>query len=282
MQTRWAPSLGQLDGTHQIAWGTTDYKSRYEPTCFFGLYDLRDYIALWRHKGEAWVLWAGSDITNLKNGFVFNDGKLKWLSKLLRGNWWVFPIIKKAKHWVENAKEGKVLEEMGIRIAGICPSFLGDKRSYPISFVPNKKFFVSCGRGRQIEYGFQTIENIAGELPWITFVLYGDEWETKHENVIVRGRVTNKEFNEEIKEMHGSIRLNDFDGASEIMVKSVLMGQYPIAKVGHPLVDGYENELDLILKINQLSKETKPNVVARNYYLRILNDYPWSKEYYES
>lgn len=251
----------------------------FKPTVFFGMYDLRDYLALWLHRGPAWVLWAGSDIMNLKNGFIFNDGKLKGLSKLLKGNWWVLRILKKAKHWVENAKEGRALEELGLRLAGICPSFMGNKRAYPVSFVPNKKFFVSCGRGRQVEYGFQTIENIAGRLPDVTFVLYGDDWKTKHPNVIVRGRVTNEEFNEEIKEMHGSIRLNEFDGASEVMVKSVLMGQYPIARVGHPLVDGYEDEEDLIEKIKNISKEIKPNIIARNYFLRILNDFPWSKEY---
>ena len=81
-QCKWAVSLGELEGTHQKAWGTTEYKSRSEPTVFMGMYDLRDYIALWRHKGKAWVLWCGSDIRSLRANFVFNDGKLKWLSYL--------------------------------------------------------------------------------------------------------------------------------------------------------------------------------------------------------
>src|SRR3990167_7697782 len=97
---RWAPSLGALESDALSVWGTPLYeylKHKREQAVFFGLYDLRCYLALWRHKGKACVLWAGSDILNLKNGFVFNDGKLKLFSKLLRGNWWVFYILKKAE-----------------------------------------------------------------------------------------------------------------------------------------------------------------------------------------
>ena len=59
---RWAPSLGELEDTAENVWGTKPYiwtEHRKKSCVFFGLYDLRDYLALWMHEGKAWVLWAG-------------------------------------------------------------------------------------------------------------------------------------------------------------------------------------------------------------------------------
>lgn len=279
MQTRWAPSLGALENTHQVAWGTEEYKSRYEPTCFFGLYDLRDYIALWRHKGKAYVLWAGSDIRNLQSGFIFNDGKLKWLSKLLRGNWWVYPILRKAEHWVENAKEEVVLESLGIKVSGICPSFLGNINKFKIKYKYNKiaNIYLSASEGRQKEYGFDVIERIAGELPFLKFHLYGAKWRTKHKNVITHGRISKEQMNKEIENYQIGLRLNEFDGCSEILVKAVLMGQYAIGKVKHPLIPSFENDLELILLLNNLRKQKEPNLKARDWYFYNLNQFPWNE-----
>lgn len=281
MQTRWAPSLGELESTHQLAWGTQDYKSRYEPTCFFGLYDLRDYIALWRHKGKAWVLWAGSDILNLKNGFILNDGKLKTLSQLFKGNWWVYPILKKAEHWVENTKEEIVLESLGIKINGICPSFLGNINKFKIKYKWNKiaNVYLSASEGRQEEYGFGIVERIAKELPFIKFHLYGADWKTKNKNVIVHGRVSKEQMNKEIENFQIGLRLNEFDGFSEILAKAVLMGQYAIGKVKHPLIPSFENDLELILILNNLRKIKEPNYKARDWYLYSLNNFPWNERF---
>src|SRR3990167_2098092 len=104
---RWSQSLGSLEASHYDTWGTYEYvypRDRNKPTVFFGLYDLRDYMSLWLHKGKRWVLWAGSDIVNLKNNFLLNDGKLKTLSKVFSG----FPrfldkwLDINVEHWVEN------------------------------------------------------------------------------------------------------------------------------------------------------------------------------------
>src|SRR3990167_9113966 len=110
-QCRWSQSLGALEATHQEVWGTTDYKDKAAPCIFFGLYDLRDYISLWRHRGKAWVLWTGSDIRSLRSNFIFNDGKLKWLSVLFSAiaenfrDTLVNKVLNKAEHWCENEAE---------------------------------------------------------------------------------------------------------------------------------------------------------------------------------
>lgn len=279
MQVRWAPSLGALESTHEIAWGTEDYKDRNKPTCFFGLYDLRDYIALWRHKGKAFVLWAGSDILNLKSGFLFNDGKLKSLSKLLRGNWWVYPILKKAEHWVENLTEERVLESLGIKVSGVCQSFLGNINKFKIQYKYKKiaNVYLSANEGRQEEYGFGTIERIAKELPFIKFHLYGASWKTKNKNVIVHGWISKEQMNKEIEGYQIGLRLNNFDGFSEILAKAVLMGQYAISKVKHPLIPSFENDMELILILNNLRKNKEPNYKAHDWYIYNLNRFPWNE-----
>src|SRR3990167_7755462 len=181
-QCKWAVSLGELEGTHQKAWGTTEYKSRSEPTVFFGLYDLMDYIALWRHQGKAWVLWAGSDIRNLRSNFIFNNGKLLWLSEIfsrLGFDFEVFLIkhvLNKAEHWCENEAEAWQLKDIGLKVSGICPSFMGKIKDYKVAFRPGNNVYLSANPGREEEYGWGLIEMIACALPQIEFHLIGSEW----------------------------------------------------------------------------------------------------------
>ncbi len=281
MQTycRYAQSLGALEGTPEEVWGTKPYdfwEHLHEPTVFFGLYDLRDYLALALHRGKKWVLWAGSDIRNLEAGFVFNDGRLLWLSKLLRGNWWVFPLMKGAEHWVENFTEQQSLLRLGLK-SKLCPSYMGDKHAYSINFIGRNpaQVYLSASEGRQEEYGWGRIEEIADELPRIVFHLYGATWDTAKPNVICHGRVPKEQMNEEIKGMQCGLRLNESDGFSEITAKSVLWGQYPITVIPNKLIPHAENDEELVSLLRSLTQMWEPNYIARDYYLKKLNHYPW-------
>lgn len=278
---RYAPSLGDLEGTPKEVWGTEVYnrkKHRNEPTVFFGLYDMRDYVSLWNHRGKRWVLWCGSDITNLKNNFLLNDGKLKRISKIFSG----FPrmldrwLAHNVENWVENEAEKLALLGLGIK-SRICPSFMGNKHSYEISYEWRKdpQVYVSASNGRQKEYGWETVENIADRLPMITFHLYGANWITHKKNVIIHGRISKEQMNEEVKKMQCGLRLNDFDGASEVIVKSALWGQYPIGKLHHPFIEKYNTEDDLINLLNMLKYHKEPNYKAHNWCIENLNNYPW-------
>jgi hypothetical protein len=280
-QCHWAKSLGELEATHQEAWGTTDYESRHFPTVFFGLYDLRDYLALSVHKGKCWVLWAGGDIENLIHGFTLNDGKLKWLGKFLPLNWWLKGMLRKAEHWVEDEDEAEKLKMfLPSKKINICPSFLGkiDYWSDPIREYYHKQkpdVYVSCGKDRQWEYGFDTVERIAGKCN-VVFHLYGDDWMTGHDNVIVHGRVSKEQFNKDIRHYQCGLRLNEHDGFSEITAKSVLMGQYPITRLRFEMIPQYNNDRELIEYLNSLRGCTQPNRKGRKYYLETLNRYPWN------
>lgn len=282
IQCRYAPSLGGgFEGTPNEVWGTVDYKDRNLPTVFCGLYDLRDYIALWRHKGKKWVFWCGGDILNLSRGFLLNDGKLKWLSKYLPAfRFLVKHILSKAQHWCENHVERDVLLKWGIEVVYVAPSYFGNV-NLPVSYFHSKpaKVYISCGKDRQKEYGFGIIEDIADKCPKIEFHLYGDDWQTKHKNVIIHGRVPIQQMNEETKNMQCGLRLNDFDGFSEILAKAILRGHYAISKIPYPYIPSFKNNEELISLINSLTITYQPNIKGRTFYINQLNNLPWSKSY---
>lgn len=277
---RWAPSLGELEETAEYIWSTLPYEYFYastKPTVFFGLYDLRDYIALRRHKGKKWILWCGSDLMNLKNKFLFNDGKLKWLSKkFLWFHATVLNEVKKAENWVENETEAEVLRAMDIT-PFICPSFLGKVNNFRVTYKSsqNPRVYVSSSIGHQKDYGFEIVDRIAPKVPHMAFYLYGDTWRPKSLNVVCRGRVSKQTMNEEIKSMQAGLRFHEFEGCSEILVKSVLYGQYPIVKVKHPYIDSFNNENELIDLLKKLPDKKEPNYKVREWYIANLNRYPW-------
>lgn len=282
MQTikcRWSPTLGALEDTAQVAWGLTDYNPTTDselPTVFFGLYGLPDWYALWRHRGTRYVLWAGSDIVHFKNGYWLEDGGgIKINDSYPYAEW----INKYCDSWCENEVERMVLEQCGIK-AKVCPSFLGDLSQYEINYTQadRPKVYLSANPGREKEYGWGLIEEIAHQCN-VDFYLYGsNSWLTKHPNVIVRGRVPKGVMNEEVKKMQSGLRLNEgMDGFSEITAKSILWGQYPLvwSKYGYPDIDSFSDKKTLIEALNRLKdfKEPNPN---RELYLKIINLYPWN------
>lgn len=265
-QCKWSPTLGALESTHQEVWGTRNYENDTDPTVFFGLYGLPDFYTLWRHKGEKHILWAGTDITHFKNGYWLDEKGQIHISSWALGKW----INEYCASWCENEVEQEALLAAGIE-ARACPSFLGDINQFEVSFKPGNKVYASVSGDNFKQYGWDKIEVLAEENPDIEFHLYGNskEWKTKNNNVIVHGRIPKEQMNAEIKEMQGGLRMTEFDGFSEIIAKSILMGQYPISLINYPHV----------LKPYQLKdilNKKEPNLEGREYYREILNRYPWN------
>lgn len=273
---RYAPSLGALEDTPENVWGTVPYNPEIDkdlPTVFFGLYGLPDFYTLWRHRGAKAILWAGSDIIHFKNGYwLDHEGDIRIDNKAL-ATW----INKNCESYVENIVEYNALKELGIE-SNIIPSFLGQLREYEVEYTYSNQpsVYVSCGKDRQLEYGFGIIEEIASKVPDVTFYLYGDTWETRHPNVIVRGRIPKEIMNEEIKSMQAGIRLNEFDGCSEVICKSILWGQHPISRIPYNGVDSFETKEELIERLKSLSDKILPNTKGRDWFIRNLNKYPWN------
>lgn len=280
-QCKIAPSLGGgFDGIPESVWGTESYAYQGEPAIFFGLYGLPDFYALWRHSGRKAILWAGSDIKHFSNGYWLDDkGRIKIEPEAL-AQW----INENCDNYVENGVEHEALMQFGIE-SKIVPSFLGKVEDYEISYFLSErpKVYLSVSGDNFEMYGWDVIERIAHRCA-VEFHLYGNtgEWKSKHSNVYVHGRVPKEQMNQEIKGMQCGLRLNDFDGFSEILAKSVLWGQHPISRIGYQYIESFKDEDDLVKKLNELYKKNTPNNEARKYYKKNLNDYPWNENYKRS
>ncbi|KKQ48576.1 MAG: hypothetical protein US68_C0028G0003 [Candidatus Shapirobacteria bacterium GW2011_GWE1_38_10] len=272
IKCRVAPSLGGgFAGTPEKVWGTKPYNAETDkelPCVFFGLYGLPDFYALWRHKGKKWILWAGSDIRHFISGYwLAEKGEIKIEPRAL-AKW----INKNCENWTENEIEANALKKFGIK-SKICPSFMGNKNKYPISYQWNKKpkVYASVSGNDFLLYRWPEIEILGKKYSDIEFYLYGNTapWRTKNKNVIIRGRISQDMMNEEIQDMQGGLRLLPFEGFSEIVAKGILWGQYPISAIKYP------HTLS-ISEIGKLKNKKEPNFAGRKYYFNMLNKYPWN------
>ena len=274
---RWSPTLGGLEDTAENIWGTPEYEGdRDEPTVFFGLYGLPDFYTLWRHRGKKWVLWAGSDIKHLAAGYHLDDGGGLKIDADQLTPW----LNKYCENWCENEVERLMLHRLGIE-AKVAPSFLGDVNEYQVTYKPNDRpnVYLSANPGREVEYGWGLIEEIADKCE-VDFHLYGSpDWQTKHHNVFVKGRVPKEQMNEEIKAMQCGLRLNEFDGFSEVTAKSILWGQYPFvwSTFKYQGIESFSNREELIALLNSLKFRTAPNPI-RDFYKQKLNQFPWNQK----
>lgn len=254
-------------------WGTKPYLDEFQPTVFFGLYGLPDFYALWRHKGRKCILWAGSDILHFGNGYWLDQEGAIRLDPEALARW----INENCESYVENGVEHEALQVHGIE-SKIVPSFMGKVSDYEITYQHNERpqVYLSVSGENFMEYGWEQIEKIADKCN-VDFHLFGsDNWTSRHSNVFVRGRVPKDVMNEEVKHMQAGLRLNDFDGFSEILAKSVLWGQHPVSRIGYQHVDSFTTNEELIQKLNTLKDKKEPNTKARDYYLSTLNKYPWT------
>lgn len=266
---RWSPTLGSLESDALAVWGTPSYSPEVDqehPTVFFGLYGLPDFYTVWRHKGERHILWAGSDITNFSNGYWLEDGGGIRIDPKNLARW----INKYCINWCENEVEARKLAECGI-YAKVQPSFLGDKDRFKISFKKGNKVYASVSGNNFELYGWDKINDLAKANPKLEFHLYGNSvaWTPDAPNITVHGRVTKERMNEEISQMQAGLRMVEFDGASEIIVKAMLMGQYCFSLIDYPFVD-HPKDLNLLL-----SRE-KPNLGGRTWWRTNLNIFPWN------
>ena len=176
--------------------------------------------------------------------------------------------------------EYEALKELCIE-SNIFPSFLGDINQFDVSYETSKipKVYTSVSGGNFQLYGWDKIPELAKENPEVEFHLYGAQNADFFgcglffgaENIIHHGRVPKERMNEEIKEMQGALRLTEFDGFSEILAKSILMGQWPVSLIPYSHMLGIED-------LGKLKDKKQPNFLGRNHYRKILNQFPWNQK----
>lgn len=267
---RWASSLGALEDTPENIWGTLPYDPSVhqgKDVVFCGLYGLPDFYTLWRHKGKKFCWWTGSDIRHLLNGYWLDTvGTIRLPAKTL-AKW----IAKNCESWVENEVEGKALEQVGIK-SNVCPSFLGKAQNFNVTYQCDERpqLYTSVSGDDFDLYGWYELADIAEANPDIDFYCYGNTKEFPRilPNLKIRGRVPKEVMNAEIKTMQGAIRLVELEGFSEIVCKSLLMGQWPVSSIPYPNTISVEG-------IRTIFDKKEPNVEGREWCLNSLNKYPW-------
>ncbi len=269
-QCKWSPTLGSLEGTPEDVWGTTDFDYLDKPTVFMGVYSYKDFLSVWTCKNRGsrvCILWCGGDILRLtRTGYWLHESPVMTLDSSRIAKW----INENCESYCENIWEYEELRKIGIE-SKVVPSFMGNVKDYEVSFKPGNKVYASVSGNNFEQYGWHKIDAMAKYNKDIEFHLYGNtvEWKTANKNVIVHGRVEKEIMNAEIKEMQGAIRLLAEDGFSEVLAKSILWGQYPIAEIEYPHMLK-PHHLRMILE------KTVPNFKGREYYLSIINKYPWN------
>lgn len=243
-------------------WGLKKWEGLDDPdqdVLFFGLYHEHDFAAWRHHEGKKTVFWCGSDITRL-----LNIPERQRVIKMVE-----------AKHYCETAQEAEELRSIDIE-AEVKPSFLDDINNFPISFKPTDKphIWLCAHPDREGEYGVHLVEEMAKKFPTYTFHIYGIDGKD-YENIKYHGKVLEEQLNNEIRNYHCGLRANIHDGFSEIVMKSVLLGQYPISFLPYEKVWSYEDKEDLEILLARLATIKEPNLEAREYYLSIANRYPW-------
>lgn len=211
------------------------------PTIFFGMYHIGDYLRLALHRGMRIVFWCGGDIKNLER-------RPFW-------NWFIGGLD--CVHVCENNLEEFNLMQMGI-YAEVVPMFFDVCPD--VSFKPSETphVYMTVHEGRESEYGLDVVYRIHEKVPEVTFHIFGIEGNS-HDNILYHGSVSNEEFNNKIEEYQAALRLNEFDGFSEILGKSILMGQYPISRIKYDHMDSFEDELHLISLLHNLKHKIVPN-----------------------
>ena len=250
-------------------WGLKQWEGIKDPeeVLFFGMYSENDYEVFRHFNGKKSVFWAGSDISQM----LAKSDRIRVMK--------LFPDV---QHYTETKREGDELKSIGLNVT-VAPSFLEDVNDFPVCYKPSKTphIYLSGHPNREEEYGFDMCKRIAKELPEYTFHFYGVDGKS-YDNIIYHGWVENEQFNKEIRNYQCGLRPNEHDGFSEIVIKSVLLGQYPISYIDYGSgVWDFKTESDLIEALQSLRMppaSKQPNTAAREAWIKKINDYPFLKK----
>jgi hypothetical protein len=199
-------------GERLIKMGFAPYENGV-PCLFLGLYFPEDYEKLMNHCGRRYIFWNGSDVLRVAQ-------KPGWHNNLRSST---------ITHACHNEQLRGELETMKIK-ATIEPTLFGDVNSYPVSYVPGPpwRVYMNCRVGREAEYGLPEAVRMFAGLTDYELHVYGNcekEWGA---NIIYHGEVPEEQMDDETASMQGCLRLNKHDGLSQIVIKSILRGQYPV------------------------------------------------------
>lgn len=263
-----SPGVKQFSEKAQNVWGLKLWEGPSDPDkdlLFFGLYFQEDYDTFKNAVGNKTIFWCGSDI------LAMMKSPERWMA--VRGE--------NIKHYCETEVEAANLIKMSI-MPEIVPSFLGNIKDYPISFQPptngeNWKLWLCGHPGRESEYGFNEAKEIPNIFDNVEVHLYGVDGKNT-DKIFYHGLVSEEQLDKDIKKYHCALRGNFHDGVSEVVLKSLFLGQYPIARLPYEGVWQYKNFGELIENITKLQTMVQPNYEARSIWLKKINNFYWCKK----
>ncbi len=298
MKIKTSSSVAHFGKKAQKTWNLQEWEGIDDPDqdlLFFGLFHDRDFEVFQNFKGQKSIFWCGGDILR-----VLQDYERQRILK----------INPATKHYCETQEEAEKLKSVGIN-PEVIPSYLGkmltisfEAPGFEMKKTPDDMGLVSvedtnietmktwkvwmCGHERrETEYGFDQAKQLAKLFSDVEFHFYGvrKEYEGKVvseldnlPNVFYHGQVSEEQLDEEIKHYHCGLRCNENDGVSEVVIKSILLGQYPISRLPYEGVWRYQMFADLVELINKLKQQRQPNYKTRNLWLFKLNFFPWIKK----
>lgn len=256
MEAYYSTSIANWKEKFQRKFGLKEWNifRPWKSVAFFGLYNVVDYLKFVFHYGKKVVFWCGGDILNLQ--------RRPFWQKILQH----YP----ARHICENVVEYAALKKMGI-VAGIRPCLVDEIKLLPITYKYSKNphVYLCTHEGREEEYGVGIIEEIAPKLLDIHFEIYGIS-RPNSKNIIYHGNVEPSVFAQEINGYQCALRLNEFDGFSEILVHAMLRGQYAISRILYPYMTCVKDKETLIDALVELRSKTRPNTQGRKYWINEL------------
>ena len=270
MKLKVSSSVKQFEEKAKKVWKIDLWQGINDPdkaVVFFGLFHDRDFEVFHNFIGEKHVFCCGGDILRLLQDYERRR---------------VLKISPDTHHYCENETEAENLRKAGIE-PQIIPSFLGDINDYPVSFKVGDKWkvWMNAHPHREHEYGIDSARQLAKLFPDVEFHIYGvdKEYEGKIRNeaddlLTYHGLVSELELDSDIKNFHCGLRCNSHDGLSEVVVKSILLGQYTISRLPYEGVWQYDTFEDLIQFVELLKKQTGPNNI-RDLWITRINNFPF-------
>lgn len=198
-----------------------------DPTLFFGMYHIGDYLRLILHGGHATIFWCGSDILQIKKSLLWR--------------------LSGCRNVVENVREQRALSNYGI-MSEIHPMLFDNPNKYSVTYEPSDTptVWLTYHLGREEEYGVWRFLDIARQVPELRFRFFN-------------GATAIRDFDEITSKYQATVRFNEFDGASENMTKALLRGQYVFTVIPYPHVESFSDEKELVELLKDLKNRKEVN-----------------------
>jgi hypothetical protein len=164
----------------------------------------------------------------------------------------------------------------------IRPILWGDVEKYKPSENLTKNVYMSCNKGRGIEYGELIFHALAGQFPDWNFHIFGIDPSNSvyHDNLKYYGWIPEEEMDDIVKDFAICLRYNLHDGAANTILKALLMEQYCITTIDY---QGMTNEChsysEIVKGIESISREldrgrAKGSSLLKNSYVKtIINQF---------